>query len=734
MAIDKLDPISANINIDGIDEIDRIDIDRIETPAPTPTPTPSDFRSRSRSRSSLTLLDRHSSEKMRKSVDSEKMNTDTDSNPPEIRSRDYVSSPGGEVEIGNKMPIEAEAEAEKSRPPSFKSIVQDDMALSRTGINEKGLSIQKAIGSDSDLAEEVEMIDGRPKDIYDRFSPSQKRLILAIVSYSAIIAPMTSSIFLPSIPQMADQLHTSAEVINYTVAVFIVVIGIAPVFWSPYAGFYGRRPVYLASMPIMVVASIGVALSKNVGGLTGARIIQGIGSSCFLSVGAGSIGDIYRPTERSRGMSAFYMVALLGPAVSPALAGVFTEYTPAGWRSCQYFLAGMGALSVFAVFFFLPETSHPPLPHDTLKKEQNKKFVWFFCNPLSSLGLLRWPNILLATFISSVAMIDTYVLLVPLSSVFKDRYKIQNLAIVGCLYLASGAGNILGSKLIGPWADKVVVRQLAKRGYRRPEDRLKAGYLGAFILMPLSSLGYGWLIQYGAGGIAPPLVMVFINGLALMFVVAPLNTYLVDAMQTRSAEVIAVNNCIRYLFSAAASACVLPIANAIGWGITMTICTVLTWLSALALYLLYKYGDRWRERANERYGITSKQADEERVEGGKDEESAVQHDSQVETQRQRQSHEEENDEHPIELGKITSTTTKCRTGRSGSIVAATSTATVKSSLASASRPTPIQQRSRRQSMNNSNNAASTGKGELPNVEQVLKRTVSLSGASAHGGG
>ncbi|WWD08489.1 hypothetical protein V865_006601 [Kwoniella europaea PYCC6329] len=621
---------------------------------------------------------------------------------PDVRPRDYGASQK-----------EVDVEAGLSRSPSIQ-IIRSPSQPVNTDKNQNQNKSENENENEKQIIEtreeeEIEMIDGRPKDIYDRFTKSQKNRILFIVSYSAIIAPMTSSIFLPSIPQMSEQLHTSSEVINYTVAIFILVIGIAPVFWSPYAGFYGRRPVYLASMPIMVVSSIGVALSKNVGGVTAARVIQGIGSSCFLAVGAGSIGDIFRPTERSRGMSAFYMVTLLGPALSPAIAGIFTEYTPAGWRSCQYFLAGCGALSIFLVFFFLPETSHPPLPHDTLRQQKGKKFIWYFCNPLTSLGLLRWPNILVATFISSCGMIDTYCVLVPLSSVFKERYHINNLAIAGCLYLANGAGNILGSKIVGPWADAIVVKYIAKRGYRRPEDRLKSALFGIGVIMPLSNLAYGWLLQYGAGGIAAPLVMVFLNGLALMFGFAPLNTYLVDAMQTRSAEVIAVNNCIRYIFAAAASACILPIANAIGWGWTMTICAILTWVAALALYLLYKYGDRWREKANMKYGITSREADEERVESGKDEESAVREHERSQSVIERKdtltaSSEEigtdtvQNQNQEEKVGEIIARPNKSSGPRSGIRITRTNT------------------------------------NDLPNVEQVLKRTVSLSGQSVHGGG
>ena len=105
---------------------------------------------------------------------------------------------------------------------------------------------------------------------------------------------MASAIFLPSIPQLADDLNASETIINVTVAIFILVIGFAPIIWSPLSGFYGRKPVYLASSPLMIAGSIGVAVSRNVGDVIGTRILQGIGSSAVLAVGAGTIGDIYR--------------------------------------------------------------------------------------------------------------------------------------------------------------------------------------------------------------------------------------------------------------------------------------------------------------------------------------------------------------------------------------------------------------------------------------------------------
>lgn len=110
-----------------------------------------------------------------------------------------------------------------------------------------------------------------------------RRSLLKLGQLLTCLTAVASSVFLPSIPQMAAELHTTAAIIDYTVAIYIVTIGVAPLLWSPLSGFYGRKPIYLASMPIMAVASIGVAQSRNVGSIIGTRILQGFGgSAAFL--------------------------------------------------------------------------------------------------------------------------------------------------------------------------------------------------------------------------------------------------------------------------------------------------------------------------------------------------------------------------------------------------------------------------------------------------------------------
>ncbi|KAF7981267.1 hypothetical protein HWV62_34157 [Athelia sp. TMB] len=220
-------------------------------------------------------------------------------------------------------------------------------------------------------------------DIYDKFSKSRKQAIVAVVAFAALLAPFASSAFLPSIPQISHDLNTSEAAINYTVAAYLVIIGLAPLVWSSYA----------------TMCSIGVAESRTLIQLIFTRMIQGIGASSVLSVGAGSIGDIYRPTERGRAMGLYLAGAQLGPPLAPVIGGIMTEYAHGSrgtWRAFQYLLAAMGLLTFVFAIVFLPETSHSR-GIDEMKAAGRKGFCgtdWVWLNPLRPLGLLRFKHVL----------------------------------------------------------------------------------------------------------------------------------------------------------------------------------------------------------------------------------------------------------------------------------------------------------------------------------------------------
>jgi MFS family permease len=126
----------------------------------------------------------------------------------------------------------------------------------------------------------------------------------------------------------------------------------------------------------------------------------------------------------------------------------------------------------------------------------------------------------------------------PITYVLNPRFGLTTPLQSGLFYLAPGGGYLLGTLGGGRWADRVVRRYISKRGRRVPEDRLRAPLPFLGIVMPACMLIYGWSVEKEKGGIALPVVFMFIQGIAQLFCFPALNTYCLDVNQKRSAEVV----------------------------------------------------------------------------------------------------------------------------------------------------------------------------------------------------
>jgi hypothetical protein len=78
-------------------------------------------------------------------------------------------------------------------------------------------------------------------DIYDKFSRHRKMAITAIVSFCGFLSPISSTAVLSAVPEVASTYNTSGSVINVTNALYLVFMGLSPIFWGPVGQVYGRR-------------------------------------------------------------------------------------------------------------------------------------------------------------------------------------------------------------------------------------------------------------------------------------------------------------------------------------------------------------------------------------------------------------------------------------------------------------------------------------------------------------
>lgn len=254
---------------------------------------------------------------------------------------------------------------------------------------------------------------------------------------------------------------------------------------------------------------------------------------------------------------------------------------------------------MIGAFFLLPETIHYLKSEELegLPLRRKLHVLWGMTNPWRVIKLFRYPNLLTVSVASSSLVWNMYSLLTPIRYVLNPRFGLVSPIQSGLFYLAPGFGYILGTFFGGRWADRTVKKWIKIRnGERVSEDRLRSCVPFLGIVIPACMLIYGWSVEQRVGGIPLPVIVMFVQGVAQLFCFPSLNTYCLDVMQNKSAEVIAGNYMVRYLFAALGTATVLPAIEAIGVGWFSTISAGFLALGALMVVANVHWGRAARDR------------------------------------------------------------------------------------------------------------------------------------------
>ena len=135
--------------------------------------------------------------------------------------------------------------------------------------------------------------------------------------------------------------------------VFMIVYTIA----APIGGILGdrwnRNRMVAVSVGLWSLATIGSGMAESYEGLLSMRALIGVGEAGYATVAPAIIADLFKPSERGRKLSIFYLAIPMGSALGYLIGGAVGEAY--GWRAA-FFVAGTPGLVFALVAFFLP---HP---------------------------------------------------------------------------------------------------------------------------------------------------------------------------------------------------------------------------------------------------------------------------------------------------------------------------------------------------------------------------------------
>lgn len=124
-----------------------------------------------------------------------------------------------------------------------------------------------------------------------------------------------SSVYTPGADNVSEHFGVSHTVALLGLSLFLWGLGLGAIVAAPVSEHYGRRIVYLTTVPIFGLFILGSGLAQNFTTLAVCRFFGGFFGSAVVSVGGGTNADLWPPTLAGFVYPVYFVSPFLGPAV-----------------------------------------------------------------------------------------------------------------------------------------------------------------------------------------------------------------------------------------------------------------------------------------------------------------------------------------------------------------------------------------------------------------------------------
>src|SRR6478609_3974508 len=103
--------------------------------------------------------------------------------------------------------------------------------------------------------------------------------LTALLAALTAVGPLSTDMYLPSLPDIARDLNASTPQVQLTISAFLVGFACGQILYGPVSDRLGRKPVLLAAVALFCAATIVCMLATSVEMLILVRIAQALGGS-----------------------------------------------------------------------------------------------------------------------------------------------------------------------------------------------------------------------------------------------------------------------------------------------------------------------------------------------------------------------------------------------------------------------------------------------------------------------
>jgi MFS transporter, DHA1 family, multidrug resistance protein len=178
-------------------------------------------------------------------------------------------------------------------------------------------------------------------------------MLLLLVAMTGV-APISLYMLVPALPVLASTFGRDIAIAQMTVSLYMVGLAFSQIIMGPLSDRFGRKPVLLTGLGLMVMASVGASFAETLPQLIAARFLQALGGATGMVISRAIIRDIYTRERVGAMISLVIAVMMIAQMLSP-LAGGLLE-VGLGWRWIFYAITALSVLVTIGVATALKET------------------------------------------------------------------------------------------------------------------------------------------------------------------------------------------------------------------------------------------------------------------------------------------------------------------------------------------------------------------------------------------
>ncbi|MFB7471977.1 multidrug effflux MFS transporter [Kitasatospora sp. NPDC056184] len=180
------------------------------------------------------------------------------------------------------------------------------------------------------------------------------RTTIAVLGGLVALGPLTTDLYLPGLPAIADDLAVEPAAVQLTLTFSMFGVAAGQLIFGPLSDRFGRRPPLLAGLVVYTLASLVCVIAPNLSVLIAARFVQGAAGAAGLVIGRAVARDRFEGVAMIRFLASITLISGLAPILAPLFGSQLLRVT--SWRGTFGALVGLGVLLTLVAFGALRET------------------------------------------------------------------------------------------------------------------------------------------------------------------------------------------------------------------------------------------------------------------------------------------------------------------------------------------------------------------------------------------